>query len=248
MVLFVFNQVASFFAPARSETLYRLTLLAVLATYAIVVRQVHFRGGLSYIASKVKSPAFLKDDNVQYLGLALVLYVSSFKIGAVSGALYSFAIFSVFHALTYFQNNLLHALPLPIERQQALNTRINNFTTNNNQQALLIAVNAEVFIPLSFVFQLPGLVFRVFRDPVYVVVDLLTFAAIVVFLKLRFNQNQFTQTVVHQLDQKISGFVGNPLLPLQAQLFAAYAGFRNGLVTYLKPIRISGGASAKKTS
>lgn len=248
VLLFVFNQISSFIAPARSEALYRWALLAVLATYAIVVRQIHFRGGLGQIVSKATSPGFLRDDNVQYLGLALVLYLSSFKIGAVAGTLYSFAIFSVFHALTYFQNNLLHALPLPIERQQALNTRINDFTTNSNQQALLIAANAELFTPLSFVLQLPALVFRIFRDPVYVIVDVLTLATIVVFLKLRFNQNKYTQTVVQQLDLRISAFVSNPLLPLQAQLFGIYAAFRNALVTYIGPIRISAGATAKKTS
>lgn len=246
LVFFAWSRVLGFFSKTKSLRYYQLTLLCVVFTYGIVIKQIHFKsGGLAGIKRK-NFGVLLKDENVQYLGLAITFLLSSVIIGEVSGGLYSIQIFSVFHVLSYFQNYILSSLPISISAQQVISTRINYFTSNFNQQALAVAANLELFMPLGFILLIPTLIFKLFRNPLYVFVTLQVFAYIVVFIKLRYNDNKYTQAVVQQLDYKILSFVNHPRLQAYP-LAQIYEQTVKGLIRqYLGPILIN--PTTKKTN
>lgn len=243
---FLLTTIFSFFSRRKSLYYYQLTLVFVIITYSIVIKQIYLKNTSFTALRKKLTINLLKDENVQYLLLAVTLLVSSFKIGSISGGLYSFEIFSIFHILSYFQNYLLNSLPLSLSTQQSINSKINFFTSNYNQQALYVAANSELFLPIGFFLQIPSLLFTLFRDPVYVVVYIQVFIMVVVFVKLRYNDNKFSQSIVAQWDAKVQQIVNHPQLQTY-QLGQLYNGTIKGLLnSYLGPIRIAP-VSAKKS-
>lgn len=240
IILFLAYFVFSFLSTRRSSTYYRYALVSELISYGIVIKQVHFKSRLTPKAQ------VLKDDNFQYFILGATFFISSFKIGPISGALYPFVIYSFFHTITYFQANVLESLPITLQTQASINARISHVSTNFNQQALFIASSSEVMLFSYFLMGLPGCFFRLFRDPIYVVVHLLTFMMVVVFVKLRYNDSQYTRAAVQQFDARITQFLANPIVP--PQLAALYnVSFKNAIVRYVGPIKVPVSAPAKKS-
>lgn len=231
VVSFAGQMLYSLFSAPKALRYYRYTLLFELISYGIVIKQVHF---------KTKAPSrnqVLKDENVQYFLLALILWVTSFKIGAVAGALYSFVIFSFFHSVAYFQSNILSSLPISISAQDTINSRISFITSNYNQQALFLAASAETMIITTFLWGAPFLIFKLFKDPIFVIVDLYAFVAVVVFVKLRYNDSQHTLNVVNQFDYKISTTLSNPMLPPAIGAFYNVS-FKGFVQKWIGPIRV----------
>lgn len=250
IIFFIFNMIISFFS--RSAKYYNCALVTVLFTYGIVIKQIHFKNsgiiGITKIASdKDLRARLVRDDNVQYFLLALVFLLSSGAIGGVAGGLYSFTIFSIFHVLTYFQANLLGSLPLNKLQQQKVNGRINHFTTTYNQQALLMAANAEFLLLSGFIFTIPLMFVQIFRIPVFVIVNTFVFVSIVVFLKLRYISNRYTQEIISLWDMKINQILLSGKLP--PSLGELYNIKFKGLVQRLTdPIKLPAITSTKKSS
>lgn len=250
ITFFILNMISSFFS--RSAKFYNCALIAVLFTYGIVIKQIHFKKtGILGLGQVVRDrdlrARMIRDDNVQYFLLALVFLLSSGAIGGVAGGLYSFTIFSVFHVLTYFQANLLASMPFNKEQQQKLNARINHFTTTYNQQALLMAANAEFLLLSGFIFTVPLMFVQIFRMPFFVIVNTSVFAAIVVFLKLRYISNKYTQEIVSQWDMKINQVLLSGKLP--ASLNEYYNIRLKGLIQkFTDPIQLPAIASTKKSN
>lgn len=247
---FILNMISSLFS--KSNTYYNCALIAEIFTYGIVIKQIHFKNsgitGITKIASDRELRARLvRDDNVQYILIALVFLFSSGTIGGVAGGLYSFTIFSVFHVLSYFQTNLLGSLPLNKLQQQNLNNRINHFTTTYNQQALLMAANAEFLLLSGFILSIPLAVVQLFRIPYFVIVNTSVFACIVVFLKLRYISNRYTQEIVSLWDMKINQFLLSGRLPPSfSELYNIK--FKSLVLTLTDPIQLPAITSTKKTS
>lgn len=237
---------------SRSAKYYNCALVAVLFTYGIVIKQIHFKNsgifGIGKVARDRELRARLvRDDNVQYFLLALVFLLSSGTIGGVAGGLYSFTIFSIFHVLTYFQTNLLGSMPLNKLQQQNWNAKINHFTSTYNQQALLMAANAEFLLLSGFLFTIPLMFVQIFRIPLFVVVNTSVFAAVVVFLKLRYISNRYTQEIVSQWDMKINQVLLSGKLP--SSLSEYYNIRLKGLIQKLTdPIQLPVVASVKKSN
>lgn len=250
IVFFTLNALSAFYS--RSVKYYKGCLLAELITYGIVIRQIHFKkSGVAGLANVAKDKQLriklVRDDNVQYFTLALIFYFSSGVIGGVSGGLYSFVIFSVFHTLTYFQTNLLGSMPMSISAQQELNTRINHFTSTYNQQALMIAANAEFLLLSGFVFTVPFMFVQVFRAPIFVLVNTFVFASVVAFLKLRYISNQYTQSIISLWDLKINQILLSGKLPQSFSQFYNVR-FKLWLHTLTDPIQLPQLSSAKKST
>lgn len=238
ILFFVLYQVFLIFSGAKSLKYYKFTLLSILVTYVIVIKQIYLRKGS---LANVGVAKLVRDENVQYFALATILYVSSFKLGAISGAVYSFVIFAVFHVLTYFQNNLLPIVVGNLRTQQYINSSINQFTLNFNQQALVIAANSEVILLVMAVFSVPMsvLLFVFRRDIVYVVVNFAVTVAILVFVKFRYDSNQYTQMVVQQFDTKAAEFLARLNNP---QLSSLYSTFKANVVKYTANIKAPEGS------
>lgn len=242
LVFFTFDFLFSFINKSKALKFYQLTLVSVIITYSIVIKQVHLKN--SWNVAKLLQLQSFKDENIQYLSLSLVFLLASFKIGPVNGY-YSLIVFSIFHVLHYFQKNLLPSLPISIAGQQSINSKINHFTSNYSQQALLVAANMEVFLPLALLMKSFLLVFMIFKDPSYVLVYLFTLASIVVFIKLRYNDNKYTQDVIQQWDYKISTVLNHPQLQAYPLSNLYHQNFKALVAKYIGPIRIAPKTSKK---
>ncbi|WEJ96903.1 hypothetical protein PSN45_004448 [Yamadazyma tenuis] len=160
-----------------------MCLFSVIVTYVIVIKQIHFKNRTTIKNFTVAK--FLKDENAQYFILSVWFYLVSYKIGKVSGALYSFVIYSIFHILSYFQSNILAYLSIGIQQEQKINNLIKRFVSQFNQYALMMAANSEIFIVISLALYSPLLMLRIFSQLPYIVIHFATLAIMIGFLKLR---------------------------------------------------------------
>lgn len=239
ILFFALNFITGFFRPRSSLRYYQFALLSIILTYLIVIKQIHFKSGFKFSTINIR---LLRDENVQYLTLAVVLYTSSFVIGQTQASLYSFVIFAVFHVLTYFQNHLLSVFLPSIAAQQRINSLITQFIHKFNQPALFLASNAEIMMLLFAGFQLiPSVLFLLFkRNFVYLGVQALVFVVIAAFNKLRYDGNQYTKTVVESMDARANQFVTQVNNPQVAEL---YHKIRNNAINYFGLIQLPKAAS-----
>lgn len=246
LAFFVLNALISLYS--RSVKYYRLALLAVIFTYGIVVKEIHFRRqGLAAIRKRDVRVGLIRDENVQYLLIAVVFYVTSPITGGVSGGLYPFSIYSIFHVLTYFQSTLLPSSPVSPHVRQQLDASITNFTTSFSQRALYIAANAEFFWLSSFVLFIPFALFYLLRSPLYTITNAFVFVSVIAFLKVRYETNQYFKVIVSLWDMRINQFLlSGKLPPLLNELYNIRI---KGLIHKITdPIQLPALTSSKKTT
>lgn len=236
VLFFLVHLAYSFFNYKQSLRYYQFSLLSILTTYLIVIKQL----------KKKTMVQLINDENIQYFVLAATMYLSSLKIGVITGSLYSFVIFSIFHILNYYQNNLLEIFISSIQQQQLIHGKISHFVSTYNQQALLMAANAEMFL-LFFganpLIQLPTIFVNLMnKDLLAVLVRINLFLVVLVFNKLRYDSNQFTKLVIEQWDMKIQQLLVN-----YPQFSGVYNGTFKGLVAkYITPIKLPAPAPSQK--
>lgn len=240
LVNFAGSFIFGLFSPVKALSYYRYTFFFQLISYGIVIKQVHFS------SSAGSRSQLLRDENVQYFLFAFILWLVSFKIGTLAGTPYSYIIFLFFHVATYLQSHLLESLPIPIATQAAISSRITYLTTNFTQQSLYLAATSEVMMVVNILWQIPRLVINLFRDQVFAAVHVFSIVAVIVFVKLRYNENQTMKLVVQQLDAKAAGFLSNPMLPPQLLVFYQTT-FKQFVAKYISPIKVPTRSVQKKT-
>jgi hypothetical protein len=232
VLFFIIYTLLSFFSPPSSLKYYRFCLLLILSTYLMVIRQLKKKTWFHMVA----------DENVHYFLLAGAMYLGGFKIGPLSGGLYSFIIFSVFHILNYFQSNLVEVFFTSAPAQQHIHASISHFVAAYNQQALLMAANAEMLLLLmgaNPLLLLPSIITSLFRgDVVGIFVRLAMFFVVLVFNKIRYDNNQFTKVVIDQWDMKMQQLVAS--VPQYSWIYNLK--FKQLVRKYVGPIRVPTGA------
>lgn len=213
---FALDTVTAFFS--KGITYYKFSLLSILLSYGIVIRQTHFRSGgvtklFKIISDRSLRAQLIRDDNVQYFTIALIYYSLCGTLGRIEGSLYLFGIFSIFHVMLYFQSNILPYLPFEIATQLGIDAKISYVTNTYNQQALMVASMSELVRVLASVPALLLLPFSLFRRPIYVLAWLFVFISNVIFLRLRYLSNNYTSACVNDLDAKIRLFLLSGRLP-----------------------------------
>lgn len=178
--------------PSASQYWYKTALLGVLESFGVLIYQSVTKNGFSV-------SLWLRDDNVQYLALALVLFVHS---PYVALTLSTFFLFSTFHVLSYAKHNLLPAMGIP--DAHPVSARIGDFIAANNNKSIALAALLEVYTG-AWMF-LRVIAFRA--------VSLVPFLAYVVFLKLRHEKSQFTRAALKSVELRMEDLVnmsGNPM-------------------------------------
>lgn len=239
ILFFVLHFVTSFFNPASSLKYFRFSLLSILLTYTLVIKQIYSRK--NFTVNKL-----IRDENVQYLTLALVLYLASFSIGPVPSSLYSFVIFGTFHVLSYFQNNLLQFVP-KLATQQRLNSLINLFTESLNSQAMGTAALGEIVLLGLIGMQLPGALFLDLlfkRKYIAVLTKFGVFGFVLVFDKLRYDLSEYTKAIVRQFDTQAGGLLAKLGNPKVTELYASFK--REVFGKYLLKIKLPAAEKAKE--
>ncbi|GMF00105.1 unnamed protein product [Ambrosiozyma monospora] len=236
----------------RAISYYNLSALSIIITYSIVIRQTYKSKPITFLFSQL--PSLLKDDNVQYLLLAIVyrLFSSRFYGGISSFTLYPFGIFAVFHALTYFETNILRFVPgVTYAKQHQISGTIAKFIKDYNERSLFVAANFEVLSIATFIWPVIKMIltFRLIR-PSYFFQNIKTislFVSLVVFNKLRFNQNKYTQALIGSYDMRLNQYIYNsPLIP--ASLKQSVTRARAAAIYYLSFIKVPSAPVQKKRS
>lgn len=191
LVFFFLSYVRVF--PLSYMLWYKTALAGVVESFGVLLYQSVSKSGFSVTQ-------LLRDDNVQYLALALVLFVYS---PYVALSLATFFVFSVFHVLSYVKHNLFPALD--IKDTHPASVRIGEFIAANNTNSIALASLLEVYTAL----------WMFLRVVTFRLVSLIPFLAYAVFLKLRFEKSQFTRNAFKSVEVRVDDLVntiGQPVL------------------------------------
>lgn len=200
---------------------YTRLLFYISGTYAIVLYQFYKSGQL-----KVSNllPQLRRLDNLQYFCMLALLFVCSLTGATVSGALYSPVIFSLFHCLNYFKENLLPFLPLTPLVKAVVNNKIQLFIQNHNERYLQMAQVFEIMCGFrSGLFGLPlALVRLLIRFSARNIASVVAMLGYVWFFKLRLQQTRSIQSILAQFIYKLDSYVNTRLPPQIAARWHSY--------------------------
>lgn len=129
---------------------YNRSLLYIIISFGIVLYQ--------FIRSKQLNISnffinLYKLDNLQYFTLYSILYLLNNLSGQkiiLNGGIISPAIFSLFHILNYFKENLLPYLNM-IPQRQMISSLISMFISNYNEKCLILAQSWEIILMFRYV-------------------------------------------------------------------------------------------------
>ncbi|KAI9663152.1 MAG: hypothetical protein M1821_008200 [Bathelium mastoideum] len=188
---------------------YRTAFLSAAATYGIVVFKAYrarmksgrAQGGLGGVLQ------LAADENVQYLIMALIWLLSR----QIPLALLPFAVYSVFHVLTYVRSTLLPILQPPPQPaspsqkppQSGLSETIGKFVKGYYDTSMTLVAILEILL----VFRILGSVL-ILQKGAFVL--LLEYA---VFLRARFAQSTFVQQVFTQIGNRIDVYAADQRTP-----------------------------------
>lgn len=171
--------------PKLYKFWYKLALLGVIESFGVLIYQLVKKNG-------VNVKVLVKEDNVQYLILALALFVNSPYVLLTLG---SFFLFSTFHVLSYTKHYLLPALNV-LETHPLL-VKIGDFVTANNNKSIQLASVLEVYT-LFWLFV---------RVITFRKTSLVPFVVYLVFIKLRFEKSAFTRNAFKSVEIKVEDVV-----------------------------------------
>ncbi|KAF4302451.1 hypothetical protein GTA08_BOTSDO06332 [Botryosphaeria dothidea] len=216
---------------------YRLAFFAAAVTYGIVVYKAYRArvragkqgGALSMIA----------DENVQYLIMALIWLGNALQIPL---ALAPFAVYSVFHVLTYARTNLLPVLqPQPPAaegakpNQSALSNTIGRFVKEYYDTSMTLVAILEIVLW----FRVLGSAL-IFQRGSWI---LLTFYT--AFFRARISQSTFVQSAIQQLTARADALVQQQSTPPQArQIWETIKGIAKQASDATDLNKYAGGAAA----
>ncbi|CCH41736.1 putative membrane protein [Wickerhamomyces ciferrii] len=198
----------SFFSQSSYKRYYNWALLSIISTYVIVISQI-----LKSSKSKISFFNFKSNDNLQYLSLAIVWYlVSNQKI--ISGGLYPFFIFSLFHASNYFKNFILPIAPfITSPKKDHLSKVINTLITTYNEQSLVAAANLEIFILIQLLAGSPFILYYVLKNFTLALVNIIVLLQYVTFMKLRYKQSKHTKLLFDGTLYKAEAYLNSSAIP-----------------------------------
>lgn len=211
----------SFFSLKSQEYHYSRILLYISVTYAIVLYQFYKSGQLK-MANFV--PQLKQLDNLQYFSMLTILFVCSQSGAMVNGSLYSPVIFSLFHSLNYFKENLLPFLPLQPLLKAVINNKISLFIQNYNEKFLQMAQVFEIMCGVrSGLVVLPIACFKVLiRFNTQNLATVVALTSYVCFFKLRFMQSESIRLMMNQYVYKLDTYVNSRLPPQLAMKWQGY--------------------------
>ncbi|KAJ5482493.1 hypothetical protein N7475_001305 [Penicillium sp. IBT 31633x] len=204
---------------SAAQIAYRLTFISAAVTYGIVVYKGHFARGVqgSPLAIVMK---LISDENVQYLGMALVWLYSRQLILA----LLPFSVYSVFHVATYTRTYLIPTLQPPTSaapssasptspsskpavKQSPLAETIGRFIKQYYDASMGVVATLE--IALLFRLVLSAITFS--KGSWVLLIIYLS------FFRARYAQSSFVQQAVRQLTARADASISHQSTPPQVR-------------------------------
>ncbi|KAJ5760050.1 hypothetical protein N7520_007206 [Penicillium odoratum] len=204
---------------SAAQIAYRLTFISAAVTYGIVVYKGHFargvQGNVPTIVTKL-----ISDENVQYLGMALVWLYSRQLILA----LLPFSVYSVFHVATYSRMYLIPTLQPPAQgaaganspsspsskpaaKQNALAETIGRFIKQYYDASMGVVAALEILLLFRLVLSAIA-----FSKGSWVL--LLVYLS---FFRARYAQSSFVQQAVRQLTARADASISHQSTPPQVR-------------------------------
>lgn len=180
---------------------YRTAFVAAAATYGIVVykaqraraRQGKGQGGVAALAA---------DENVQYLGMAL-LWLFSFQVPL---AILPFAVYSVFHVATYTRSNLLPTIspqPQGSKQTSGFADSIGRFVKEYYDSSMTTVAILEILLWFRLLVSA-----ILFTKGSWILLAIYT-----VFFRVRHSQSTFMQSAIHQVTARADATLANQNTP-----------------------------------
>ncbi|KAL4865634.1 hypothetical protein BDV12DRAFT_174259 [Aspergillus spectabilis] len=193
---------------------YRVAFISAAVTYGIVVYKGHIargrlQGSLPNVALKLAG-----DENVQYLGMALVWLYSR----QVPLALLPFSVYSIFHVATYTRAHLIPAFQPPSgpagsptspsgsrsgAKQSPLAETIGRFVKQYYDASMDLVAGLEI----ALLFRLAVAIITFSKGSFVLLFIYLT------FFRARFSQSSFVQQSVHHFTARIDSSVSHQSTP-----------------------------------
>lgn len=137
------------FGLGNADYHYRWSLVYLSITYGIVLYQFVKSGQLGFQLSTIRKRLH-ELDTLQYFVLLMSLYFLSFGGFIDLNILNSLHIYSFFHCINYFKDNLLPFISvIPMTSRTALTKLITDFIAQSNRMSLRIAHDFEMCCVLS---------------------------------------------------------------------------------------------------
>ncbi|KAJ5775882.1 uncharacterized protein N7511_000893 [Penicillium nucicola] len=203
---------------SSAQIAYRLTFVSAAVTYGIVVYKGHFARGVQGTPVQIFTK-LLSDENVQYLGMALVWLYSRQLILA----LLPFSVYSVFHVATYSRMYLIPTLQpaapgsagpaspsspsKPAAKQSPLAETIGRFIKQYYDASMGVVATLE--IALLFRLVLSAITFS--KGSWVLLIVYLS------FFRARYAQSSFVQQAVRQLTARADASISHQSTPPQAR-------------------------------
>ncbi|KAJ6004767.1 hypothetical protein N7540_012566 [Penicillium herquei] len=223
LLLSVFRYSLSFvffnYYSSAAQISYRLAFISAAVTYGIVVYKGHFargvQGNVPTIVTKL-----ISDENVQYLGMALVWLYSRQLILA----LLPFSVYSVFHVATYTRMYLIPTLQPPAQgaaaasspgspsskpavKQNPLAETIGRFIKQYYDASMGVVATLEILLLFRLV--LSAITFS--RGSWVLLLVYLS------FFRARYAQSSFVQQAVRQLTARADASISHQSTPPQVR-------------------------------
>lgn len=189
---------------------YRTAFLSAAVTYGIVVYKA-YRARIR-TGKQGGALAMATDENVQYLGMALVWLFSR----QIPLAILPFAVYSIFHVATYTRANLLPTLQPPQQsstspgakpKPSALSEKIGKFVKEYYDSSMTLVAILEI-----------ALWFRVFGSALlFQRGSWILLAVYTVFFRARYAQSSFVQGAIAQLTARVDAQLANQSTPPAAR-------------------------------
>lgn len=188
--------------PGSYKFWYKLALVGVVESFGVLILQTVKKNGAN-------AKQLVKEDNLQYLVLGVVLlFYSPYVLLTLS----PFFLFSSFHVLSYSKHYLLPALN--IGDNHPLSVKIGNFVALNNNKSIQLASLLEVYT-LGWLF-VRVLTFRQ--------TSVVPFLVYLVFIKLRFEKSAFTRSAFKSLELKVEDVVAKTGQPAAKDVWVKIKG------------------------
>ncbi|KAI1330863.1 hypothetical protein F5Y16DRAFT_361443 [Xylariaceae sp. FL0255] len=202
LLLCIFRYLLSFltfnYYSRMAQFSYRTAFVSAAVTYGIVVYKT--RRARQKVGNPVSPMSLLSDENVQYLGMALVwLFTPQYMY-----ALLPYGIYSVFHVATYVRTNVLPTLqpakgPAGAKAEPSpLAERIGAFVKQYYEFSMSIVSGLEIVLWIRL---LSAAI--VFTNRSWIVLAIYT-----AFLRARFAQSTHVQNSFGMLEARIDSLVG----------------------------------------
>lgn len=195
------------FGFGNAEYHYRWSLVYLSITYGIVLYQFVKGGQLGFQLSTIRKRLH-ELDTLQYFVLLMSLYFLSFGGFIDLNILNSLHIYSFFHCINYFKDNLLPFISvIPLGTRTALTRNITSFIESSNRLCLKVAHDFEMCCVLSL--SVRALYYAVAMMTADTKCRFIGALIYVWFFKLRYIQNQQLRSDV---DSKVVMVESSPYL------------------------------------